>query len=137
MNPLEQNPAARKIAYQIFWTVSLLVGVTQVGFAAADTDTPTWLTVALSVLPFLGAAIGYTAQANVNPLPQEEAVKLSAVTPPNENSAASVTHLDTPPDDERGAANYDERGVYDTQGILIALVCVLAIVCMVIWLVGR
>ena len=67
MNPLEQNPAARKIAYQIFWTVSLLVGMIQVGFAAAQADTPTWLTVALSVLPFLGAAIGYTAQANVNP----------------------------------------------------------------------
>lgn len=137
MNPLEQNPAARKIAYQIFWTVSLLVGMVQVGFAAAKADTPTWLTVALSVLPFLGAAIGYTAQANVNTLPKEEAVKLSAVTPPNENTATSVTHLDTAPDDERGVANYDERGAYDSPGILVAIACIVVIVCGIIWLVGR
>lgn len=65
MNPLQTNPTARRIAYQVFWAVSLLVGAVQVGFAAVDgATTPTWLTVALSVLPFVGAAIGYTAQAN-------------------------------------------------------------------------
>jgi hypothetical protein len=139
VNPLEQNPAARKIAYQIFWTVSLLVGMVQVGFAAAGADTPTWLTVALSVLPFLGAAIGYTAQANVNPLPQEEAVKLSAV--PDQGTTkvtpTTATHLDTPPDDERGVANYDERGVYDGTTLLIAIAAIVVIVCGIIWLLGR
>ena len=66
MNPLEDNPRARSIAYQVFWTVSLLIGAVHVGYGAVDgATTPTWLTVALSVLPFLGAGIGYTAQANV------------------------------------------------------------------------
>ena len=36
-----------------------------VGFQSADVGVPAWLTVALSVLPFVGAGIGYTAQANV------------------------------------------------------------------------
>jgi hypothetical protein len=65
VNPLNDHPKARRIAYQVFWTVSLAVGATQVGIHSADVPTPTWLTVALSVLPFVGAGIGYTAQANV------------------------------------------------------------------------
>ena len=65
MNPLEDNPRARSIAYQVFWTVSLLIGAAHVGYGAVDgATTPTWLTVALSVLPFVGAGIGYTASQN-------------------------------------------------------------------------
>ena len=64
MNPLNDYPKARRIAYQVFWTVSLLIGAAHVGFQSADVGVPEWLTVALSVLPFVGAAIGYTAQAN-------------------------------------------------------------------------
>jgi hypothetical protein len=66
MNPLNDYPRARRIAYQVFWTVSLAIGGTHIGFQSADVATPMWLTVALSVLPFVGAGIGYTAQANVN-----------------------------------------------------------------------
>ena len=65
MNPLEDYPRARRIAYQAFWTVSLATGAAHVGFQSADVGVPAWLTVALSVLPFVGAGIGYTAQANV------------------------------------------------------------------------
>ena len=65
MNPLNDYPKARRVAYQVFWTVSLLVGAAHVGFQSADVGVPEWLTVALSVLPFVGAGIGYTAQANV------------------------------------------------------------------------
>lgn len=65
MNPLNDYPHARRIAYQVFWTVSLLIGAAHVGFQSADVGVPGWLTVALSVLPFLGAGIGYTAKANV------------------------------------------------------------------------
>ena len=64
-------------------------------------------------------------------------MKLSAVTSPNENTAASVTHLDTPPDDERGVANYDERGAYDGTTLLIAIAAIVVIVCGIIWLLGR
>jgi len=65
VNPLEDYPKARRIAYQAFWTVSLATGAAHVGFQSADVGVPAWLTVALSVLPFVGAGIGYTAQANV------------------------------------------------------------------------
>ena len=65
MNPLEDYPKARRVAYQAFWTVSLATGAAHVGFQSADVGVPVWLTVALSVLPFVGAGIGYTAQANV------------------------------------------------------------------------
>ena len=64
MNPLEDYPKARRIAYQAFWTVSLATGAAHIGFQSVG-DVPAWLTVALSVLPFVGAGIGYTAQANV------------------------------------------------------------------------
>ena len=66
MNPLNDYPNARRIAYQVFWTGSLLVGAAHVGYGAVDgATTPTWLTTTLAVLPFVGAGIGYTAQANV------------------------------------------------------------------------
>ena len=52
-------------------------------------------------------------------------MKLAAVPDPPRHAApvATATHLDTPPDDERGAANYDERGAYDGTGLLIAIAC--------------
>ena len=65
MNPLNDYPNARRIAYQVFWTVSLLIGAAHVGFQSADVGVPVWLTTTLAVLPFVGAGIGYTAQANV------------------------------------------------------------------------
>ena len=64
MNPLNDYPNARRIAYQVFWTVSLLIGAAHVGFQSVG-DVPAWLTTTLAVLPFVGAGIGYTAQANV------------------------------------------------------------------------
>lgn len=65
MNPLESNPTARRRTYQVFWIVGLILGATQVGYAAADAGQPTWLTVTLAVFAFLGAGVGYTAARNV------------------------------------------------------------------------
>jgi hypothetical protein len=65
VNPLNDYPNARRIAYQAFWTVSLATGAAHVGFQSADAGVPAWLTTTLAVLPFVGAGIGYTAQANV------------------------------------------------------------------------
>ena len=64
MNPLDSHPTTRKAVYAVFWVLSLAVGGTQVGYAAADVANPTWLTVALSVVPFVGGYIGYTAMQN-------------------------------------------------------------------------
>lgn len=69
MNPLESNPRARLIAYQVFWVVALLLGATQVGYATLEQPAPAWLKVALSVLAFVGAGIGYTAAHNVETQP--------------------------------------------------------------------
>lgn len=66
MNPLEEYPKARRRVYQAFWAASLVVGTAQVGFLTSETPTPAWLDVALGVLPFVGAGIGYTASSNVN-----------------------------------------------------------------------
>jgi hypothetical protein len=45
--------------------LGLTLGAAQTGYAAAQAGQPVWLNVALSVYAFLGAGIGYTAQANV------------------------------------------------------------------------
>ena len=66
MNPLSNNPAARKIVYTLFWLVGLALGAVQVAYAAGDAGQPDWLTVALAVYAFLGTGVGYTASANTS-----------------------------------------------------------------------
>lgn len=58
------TPAIRSKAYAVYATVGLLLGATQVGFAAAEAGQPVWLTVALAVYAFVGGALGFVAQAN-------------------------------------------------------------------------
>lgn len=65
MNPLVDRPLVRARVYAAFWALGLALGGTQVGYAAAEAGQPTWLTVALAVYAFIGAGVGYTAQANV------------------------------------------------------------------------
>lgn len=67
MNPLSNNPAARKAVYLVFWLVGLVLGALTAGYGAADAAAPEHLDVALAVYAFLGAAVGYTAQSNVMP----------------------------------------------------------------------
>lgn len=54
----------RGVVYTIFSLLSLGVGATQIGYAAAETGQPTWLTVTIAVTTFVGAGIGYTAATN-------------------------------------------------------------------------
>lgn len=62
-------PAQRRIAYVVFALLGVAVGAIQVGYGAAETSQPTWLTVALAVYAFLGGALGMTAASNT-PTPQ-------------------------------------------------------------------
>lgn len=55
---------SRKPVYRVFGALGLVIGATQVGYASADAGQPTWLTVALAVYAFLGAAGFTVAQAN-------------------------------------------------------------------------
>jgi hypothetical protein len=65
MNPFTAlPPKARSIIYLGYSMVGLTVGAVQVGYLAAQLPQPTWLTVALAVVPFLGAGLGLTAASN-------------------------------------------------------------------------
>ena len=55
----------RKAVYRIFAAAGLILGATQVGFAAAQAGQPVWLTVALAVYAFAASAGFQKAQANV------------------------------------------------------------------------
>lgn len=57
-------PALRAKLYAAYALVGVLLGATQVGFAAADAGQPVALTVALAVFAFLGGAFGFVANAN-------------------------------------------------------------------------
>ena len=66
MNPIfEQYPGARKLAYVLSFAIGLVLGAALVGYAAAEANQPTWLTVALAVYAFVAAALGITAAQNV------------------------------------------------------------------------
>lgn len=55
-------PAAYRVyVYVVYGIIGLLIGSTQVGYAAAEQGQPTWLVVALAVYAYVGGAIGYTA----------------------------------------------------------------------------
>lgn len=58
------TPAIRSKVYAVYAVLGLVLGATQVGFAAAETGQPVWLTVALAVYAFVGGALGFVAQAN-------------------------------------------------------------------------
>src|SRR5699024_12636725 len=58
------NPTTRKTAYYIYGLIGVAIGAIQVGYSAAELGQPTWLTVALAVFSFIGAAFGITAGPN-------------------------------------------------------------------------
>ena len=60
-SPLAIPAQARAYVYWVFGLASLGTGATQVAYAAAETPNPTWLTIALAVVPFVGAGIGWQA----------------------------------------------------------------------------
>lgn len=62
----------RQQVYAVFAVVGVILGATQVGYAAAEQSQPVWLTVALAVFGFLSGAVGYVAASNVA-LPDENA----------------------------------------------------------------
>lgn len=58
------SPALRSKLYAVYAVLALVLGAVQVGFASADAGQPTWLTTTLAVFVFVGAGLGFTAQAN-------------------------------------------------------------------------
>lgn len=69
MNPLTALPTkVRKWIYVGYATLGIAFGATQVGFATANVDQPTWLLVAFGVFGYLGTALGLVAAANTQPV---------------------------------------------------------------------
>lgn len=69
---VNSNPALRKRLYGVYAVAGLLLGSTQVGYAAAEAGQPVWLTVALAVYAYVGVAFGFAAQSKVAARPVEE-----------------------------------------------------------------
>ena len=65
MNPLENNPKARKVVYTVLWAVGLILTAAQVWVGAVPgTTQPSVLTGALAVFPVVAAYVGYQASKN-------------------------------------------------------------------------
>ena len=66
LNAVITSPVARKLIYTIYVIAGVIIGATQVAFAATASGQPDWLTVALAVLAYLSIPIGGLALVNVN-----------------------------------------------------------------------
>lgn len=66
------TPQARKVVYRVLGVLGLVLGSTQVAYASAEAGQPVWLTVSLGVFAYVAAAVGYTAQGNVDTPTQYE-----------------------------------------------------------------
>lgn len=64
MNPLAENPAARKATYTLLWFASLVIGGIGAGYGAADAGIPSWYAPVAAVYAFVAAFVGYQASAN-------------------------------------------------------------------------
>jgi hypothetical protein len=64
MNILAEYPKARKYLYALLWVAGLALGATAAGYGASDAGIPGWYAPVAAVYAFLGAGLGYTAQAN-------------------------------------------------------------------------
>lgn len=63
------NPGLRKKIYAVYAIIGLALGSVQVGYSAAEAGQPVWLTVALAVFAYVGGAVGFAAQSNVDAKP--------------------------------------------------------------------
>lgn len=86
--PLDNYPALRQAIYTAFWVISLLLGCAQVAYSSQG-SLPAWLVVCGQVYLFLGGAIGYMAQANI-----QNSQAQGSIAP---NSSASVVPIATKP----------------------------------------
>lgn len=93
MNPLNDYPAVRKIAYHFQWLVNGFLTIAGVVFAATSTGLdalPEWYVITLAVAPALWAYLGLTAQANV---PSFEDVAEGKADPPEEGDVGVLEAL--------------------------------------------
>lgn len=63
MNPLDQYPAARRIAYLIQWMVNLVLGVIAVVLTSLG-ESPLWFVITTGAFNFIWTYTGLTAQTN-------------------------------------------------------------------------
>lgn len=91
MSPLTALPAkARKAIYVFYSTLGITFGATQVGFATAGADQPTWLLVSFGVFGYLGTALGLVAAANTQPVDTAQIEALTKAFAERESAAEAV-----------------------------------------------
>jgi hypothetical protein len=85
MNPFSAfPPKLRAIVYWAMVAAGVIIGATQTSYEKADLPLPMWLDIAVSVIPYLAAALGLTAASNVylggkqTPTEEEVAARLLA-----------------------------------------------------------
>lgn len=61
MNPLDNHPRARQIAYYVQFVVAGAVLLTGIGYSAADAALPTWYVVVAAVTSGAWSYLGLTA----------------------------------------------------------------------------
>jgi hypothetical protein len=66
MNPLNDHPQARKIAYYAQFVIGGVLLLLGVGFAAAQVEFPVWYNVATAVFAAAGTYLGLTAAQNTD-----------------------------------------------------------------------
>lgn len=104
---LQSIPALwRKRIYLAYGATVVLIGAIQAGLATANAGTPTYLKVAISIVAYLGGALGLTAGVNVNeedgppPAPADGGLDVSAKPEP---------HPDDDPKTVAGKGTYTPR----------------------------
>lgn len=65
MNPLNDFPSIRRVAYYVQFAVAGLILLTGIGFAAAGASLPVWYVVTAAVTQGLWSYLGLTAGQNV------------------------------------------------------------------------
>lgn len=64
MNPLDNYPKARTVAYFLQWVINGVLGITSIVLVSLDMN-PTWWIITQAVFNFLWTYLGLTAQKNV------------------------------------------------------------------------
>lgn len=90
MNPLNDYPRARRVAYYVQFVVAGAVLLIGLGYGAAEAEVPTWYTVLAAVTSGLWAYLGLTAAHNV---PSYRDVVEGDAAPPDEDDGYDGKHI--------------------------------------------
>lgn len=119
MNPLDQYPSLRKVAYFLQWITTLATGVLGVVFTAREAAVPEWYTVTVAVLAFVWSYTGLTAQTNVDAPKHRASLYQREVA---QDDPAMWVDTTKPKHDERGAIDVGTAVVIALLVVVVILI---------------